>query len=146
VSTSADVSVSFDDELAVGLGLPQPLAISLAAAPLSAGITQIPKIAIGADPLTLNPLTVTLTPLTIEPVTIDVKPLDINVRPLDLTFRVKEIPSLRVHLPANFSLGLSLFGRRVFSARLCGEAQVINEPYRPNACERCGATEQEPTG
>lgn len=125
----------------VGVGLPQPLAISVDAQPISAGITAIPKLSIGLDPLTLepvtvNPLTLTLTPLTIEPLSIEVKPLDISLS-------LKEIPSVRVHLPVNFSLGLSLLGHKLFSARLCGEAQVITEPYEPNPCEHCGPRDAE---
>ena len=53
--------------------------------------------------------------------------------------RIKEIPNIRAHLPADFSVGLSLMGMELMCVRLCGEAQVITEPYLPNACERCGA-------
>jgi hypothetical protein len=41
-------------------------------------------------------------------------------------------------VPANFSVGLSVLGLELFCARLCGEAQVITEPYEPNPCEHCG--------
>jgi hypothetical protein len=50
----------------------------------------------------------------------------------------KEIPSVRAHVPANFRLGLSVFGVELAALHLCGEAQVITEPYVPNPCERCG--------
>lgn len=96
--------------------------------PLSGGITELPKISIGVDPVTVEPIT--LNPLTIEPLTI-------NLGPVDLSLSFKEIPSVRVHLPAHFSLGLTVCGRERFCARLCGEAQVITEPYEPNSCEQC---------
>ena len=57
----------------------------------------------------------------------------------DLNLRILEIPSIRAHLPANFRLGLSVFGVDVAALNLCGEAQVITEPYLPNPCEKCGS-------
>jgi hypothetical protein len=30
-------------------------------------------------------------------------------------------------------------GMELLSIRLCGEAQIITEPYKPNPCERCGS-------
>ena len=52
--------------------------------------------------------------------------------PLDVSVRLKEIPSIRTHVPALFTLGLSVLGYELVCARLCGEAQVITEPYEPN--------------
>jgi len=57
----------------------------------------------------------------------------------DLNLRIKEIPSVRAHIPANFRLGFSILGVELAALNLCGEAQVITEPYVPNPCERCGA-------
>ena len=56
----------------------------------------------------------------------------------DLNLRIKEIPSVRAHVPANFRLGFSIFGVELAALHLCGEAQIITEPYVPNPCERCG--------
>jgi hypothetical protein len=56
----------------------------------------------------------------------------------DLNLRIREIPQVRAHIPANFRLGLSVFGVELAALNLCGEAQVITEPYVPNPCERCG--------
>ena len=61
-----------------------------------------------------------------------VNPVECGVRSID------RIPDIRAHLPADFWVGLSLLGVELFRIRLCGEAQVITEPYRPNPCERCG--------
>lgn len=77
-------------------------------------IDHLPKIQLGLDPVTLH--------------------LD----PVEFSLSIKEIPSVRGHLPADFSVGLSLLGMELLSVRLCGEAQIITEPYRPNPCERCG--------
>ena len=76
-------------------------------------ITNLPKIQIGLDPITINPLT--------------------------LSLKITEIPSIRAHVPANFVAGFSLFGFQLAAIHLCGEAQVITEPYVPNLCEPCGA-------
>lgn len=56
----------------------------------------------------------------------------------DVNVRIKEIPSIRAHVPANFRLGFSIFGVELAALHLCGEAQIITEPYVPNPCERCG--------
>jgi hypothetical protein len=56
----------------------------------------------------------------------------------DLNLRIKEIPNIRAHVPANFRLGISVLGVELAALHLCGEAQVITEPYTPNPCERCG--------
>jgi hypothetical protein len=77
-------------------------------------ISSLPRIHIGLDPITLNPV--------------------------DVSVRLKEVPSVRVHIPAAFTLGFSVLGLQVASIRLCGEAQVITEPYTPNPCEHCGGT------
>lgn len=83
-------------------------------------VEKLPKIQLGIDPLTVNPIT-------------------LRLEPVELNMRIKEIPNIRAHLPADFSVGLSLLGMELMSVRLCGEAQVITEPYLPNPCERCGA-------
>ena len=58
---------------------------------------------------------------------------------IDKLPKIKEIPNIRAHLPADFTVGLSLLGFELLAVRLCGEAQVITEPYHPNPCEDCGA-------
>ena len=95
------------------------------AAAVAVEITKIPKVQVGLDHIQLG----------LDP--IEVKPLQVNLGPIELNLAIKEIPSVRVHLPAHFGLGLSLFGHEVLSARVAGEAQVITKPYEPNACEHC---------
>jgi hypothetical protein len=56
----------------------------------------------------------------------------------DLNLRIREIPSIRAHVPAHFRLGFSVLGVELAALELCGEAQVITEPYVANPCERCG--------
>jgi hypothetical protein len=80
---------------------------------------KLPKLQVGLDPITAK--------------------ADAN-----LNVKVTEIPSVRAHLPADFSLGLSVFGLELLCVRLCGEAQVITEPYHANPCERCGPEEITP--
>lgn len=64
--------------------------------------------------------------------------IQLGVDPVDLSFRIKEIPAIRAHLPANFKVGLSLLGNELLCINLCGEAQVITEDYKANPCEVCG--------
>ena len=100
-------------KLSIGLDPP-----SIAPLSVNAGITEIPKLSIGLAQLTIEPLTITVTALA-------------------LAIGITEFPSIRVHLPAHFTAALSIVGRQLFCARLCGEAQLTTEPYDPNLCERC---------
>jgi len=65
--------------------------------------------------------------------------VQLGVDPVALAVSIKELPSLRVHLPVDFRVGLSLLGLEMLTVRLCGKAMAINEPYVPNPCERCGS-------
>lgn len=80
--------------------------------------------------------------LDIQPLTLEIKPVNVtlDVKPVDVSLRLKEIPSVRAHLPADFTLALSVGGFQLACISLCGEAQVITEPYHPNPCEICGQT------
>ena len=118
----------------MGVSIPQPFKSSISGSLGTVGpvtvagipdtfhihVEKLPKIQLGIDPLTVNPIT-------------------LRLEPVELNMRIKEIPNIRAHLPADFSVGLSLMGMELMCVRLCGEAQVITEPYLPNACERCGA-------
>jgi hypothetical protein len=64
--------------------------------------------------------------------------IQLGLDPVDLSLSIKELPSMRIHLPADFRVGLSLFGIELANIRLCGQAMAINEPYKPNSCEVCG--------
>jgi len=79
---------------------------------LTLSIDRLPKIQLGIDP--------------------------VEIKPLDLSLRIREFPSLRVHLPTDFKVGFNLLGFELATIRLCGKAQAITEPYIPNPCERCG--------
>lgn len=82
-------------------------------------ITHLPKIQ-----LSIDPLKIAIDPLKIEP--------------MDVSLRLKEIPSIRAHVPANYCVGLAVLGIELVNVRLCGESQLITEPYHPNPCEVCG--------
>jgi hypothetical protein len=56
-----------------------------------------------------------------------------------VSLRLKELPSIRIHLPADFRVCIAMLGLELLSVRLCGEAQVVAEPYERNPCEVCGA-------
>jgi len=116
VSKSVDVNHHFKDPLDVDI-LPTTFGIDIT------HIADIPKISIGVDPITIEPIT---------------------INPLDVSVRLKEIPSIRTHIPANFAIGLSVLGYDVACVRLCGEAQLITEPYHPNPCEHCGQVHRTP--
>lgn len=59
----------------------------------------------------------------------------IEIKPLDLSLRLKEIPSVRGHLPLNYKIGFNLLGREIACIHLCGQGMVITEPYQPYPCE-----------
>lgn len=80
------------------------------------GVTEIPEVQIGIT---------------------RIPKIKLGVDPVDLSIRLKEIPSIRMHLPAQFRVGMSLLGRELMAISLCGEAQVITEDYVPNPCEDC---------
>jgi hypothetical protein len=70
--------------------------------------------------------------------TVRFEPVTLKIDPIETSISIKEVPSLRTHLPANYTLALSLFGVEIAAIQLCGEGQIITEPYRPNPCEVCG--------
>jgi len=110
------LSVNWPSVFNVDLDVVGPVELSGIPNTYHINIDQLPKIQLGVDPLTINPVT---------------------VNPLDVSVKLKEIPSVRGHIPADFTVGVSVLGFQLFCIRLCGEAQVITEPYEPNPCERC---------
>jgi hypothetical protein len=113
VSKSVDVKHYFKEPLDVDIS-PSTFGLNLDVT----HIAEMPKITIGLDPIT--------------------------VEPLEVSVRLKEIPSIRTHIPANFAIGLSVLGYDIACVRLCGEAQVITEPYHPTPCEHCGRVHRAP--
>jgi hypothetical protein len=91
-------------------------------------IEKLPKIQIGVDPITLEPVEATLT-----------------LKPIDVTMRIDRLPDIRAHLPADFTVGMSVLGMELMAIRLCGEAQMIMEPYVAGPCETVGEAEVGPT-
>ena len=107
-----DSSVSGSIGISGSLGAIGPVTVAGIPDTFHIDIDKLPKIQLGLDPVTLNPVT--------------------------LNLAITEIPKIRGHLPADFCVGVSLLGMELFSIRLCGEAQIITEPYKPNPCESCG--------
>jgi hypothetical protein len=83
-------------------------------------INGIPKIQLGIDKVQL----------TVDP---------LEIKPVDVSLRLKELPSIRIHSPADFKVSMAVLGLELLTVRLCGEAQVITEPYERDPCEVCGA-------
>ena len=71
----------------------------------------------------------------LDPLSMSLGLAPVEIKPIDFSLRVKEIPSVRVHLPLDYRLGLSVLGLDLLCLRLCGQGQVITEPYVPNPCE-----------
>jgi hypothetical protein len=79
----------------------------------------------------------------VQPLTLNLNLAPVEVRPIDFSLRLKEIPAIRAHLPLDYRVGLTLLGAELLSVRLCGQGQVITEPYEANPCElRLGAQRQ----
>ena len=96
----------------MSLDFVSPLDLSGIPSSYQLDVTSLPKIQIGLDPITINPL--------------------------DLSVQITQVPSIRAHVPAHYAVGFSVLGFQVASIHLCGEAQVITEPYVPNPCELGG--------
>ena len=71
-----------------------------------------------------------------EPVATDSK-LEILNLPRFTLQDIKDMMKVRVHIPNYSNVCFKVFGVEVFSVCMSGEAQVITEPYVPNAAERC---------
>lgn len=83
--------------------------------------------------------------LKVEPLSMRLDMGPIKLEPIDFSLRLKEIPAIRAHLPLDYRIGLSLMGAEVLCVRLCGQGQVITEPYVANPCEaRPNALQQQP--
>lgn len=81
----------------------------------------------------------------IEPMSLALNLSPIELKPIDFSLRLKEIPAIRAHLPLDYRVGLTLLGSEVLCIRLCGQGQVITEPYVANPCEgRGGSVAQQP--
>jgi hypothetical protein len=110
--------------------------------PVDADVTFLPPV----DVASLPDLTITEVGA-VGPVTLAGIPDEYTVAVSelpDLNLRIKEIPNIRAHVPANFRLGISVLGVELAALHLCGEAQVLTEPWVPNPCERCGAPRSTP--
>ncbi len=96
---------------------------------LDIGVSELPKLDIGVSELPKLDIGVSELPK-----------VRAQLDPVEL--RLTAFPSLRVHLPVNYRIGFCFLGREYGSIRLCGEAQLITEPYVPNPCE-CSEQERE---
>ena len=115
----SDVNV----DLGGSLGSVGPVTVAGIPSNYTINIPSLPKVTLGIDPAESH-------------IQLGIDPLTIN--PVELKMSVERIPDIRAHLPADFTVGLSLLGMQLMCVRLCGEAQMITEPYVPNPCERCG--------
>lgn len=83
--------------------------------------------------------------LKVEPLSMRLDLAPIKLEPIDFSLRLKEIPAIRAHLPLDYRVGLTLLGAEVLCVRLCGQGQVITEPYVANPCEaRPNSLQQQP--
>jgi hypothetical protein len=83
-----------------------------------------------------------IAPISLNLGPIEVRPLEL--KPLDLSLRLKEIPAIRAHLPLDYRVGLSVLGAELLCVRLCGQGQLITEPYVANPCEVRAALQRQP--
>lgn len=83
-----------------------------------------------------------VSPITLNLGPIEIKPLEF--KPVDISLRLKEFPAVRAHLPLDYRVGLSVLGSELLCVRLCGQGQVITEPYVANPCETRSALQRQP--
>jgi hypothetical protein len=114
MSSSADITLKFDDTLDVDLsGIPTDFDLDLTGIPkdFTLDVTNLPRI---------------------------------EIAPLDVSLAITRIPSIRTHIPSTYTIGLSVLGYELVALRLCGETQLITEPFVPNPCEVCGKVHRVP--
>lgn len=131
------MSVSVPQPFRTSVTVAQPFRAKVEGIPDAFGvsITDLPNLDISIEKIPVLHLSVDDLP----PVHISIDNLPpINVALAPIEIRLSEVPSTRVHIPADFSFGWSVLGMDFGMLRVCGEAQVITEPYRPNSCESCG--------
>ena len=121
------MSVSVPQPFVSNVNVAQPFRSKIEGVPTSYtyGVTELPQVDFALKELPVIRLSVD-----------SVAPIHYTVDPIEI--RLTEIPSVRTHLPADFAVSFSLLGMDLGTIRLCGEAQIITEPYRPNPCETCG--------
>ena len=116
----SDVHVNVGGALG-SIGPVGPVTVAGIPSSYTISIQSLPKVQLGIDPITINKV-------------------QLGIDPLEMHMSIDKLPDIRAHLPADFHVGLSLLGMELMCVRLCGEAQMITEPYVPNPCERCGQT------
>lgn len=121
------MSISIPQPFHTQVGVAQPFRVRAEGIPsaFTFGVTELPTATIEVDALPTIHLSVDNIPR-----------IPIAFEPIEI--RLTAIPSVRTHLPADFAVGFSLWGQEIGAIRLCGEAQIITEPYRPGPCEVCG--------
>ncbi len=143
-STSVSVAQPFRTRVE---GIPSGFTVGVtdvAQVPVSLTVEKIPTLHLSIDEI--PPVHVSVDALPPIHVSVDkLPPINVELAPVEI--RLTEVPSTRVHIPADFAVSLSMMGMDFGSIRLCGEAQVITEPYRPNPCEICSrSTAVDPIG
>jgi hypothetical protein len=130
------MSVSVPQPFNTTVNVAQPFRAKVEGVPtaFSIGVTELPLVSVAVEKIPTLHLSVD----NIPPLHVSVDalpPIKVQLDPVEI--RLTEIPSTRVHIPADFAVSLSMMGMDFGVVRLCGEAQVITEPYRPNPCEIC---------
>jgi hypothetical protein len=126
----------------MSVSIPQPFKTSIVSPVTIDGIpetfhidiTHVPTIFLNVENIPVIHLSIDHIPkiqLGVDKILLGVDPVEI---------RLTELPKIRGHLPADFNVGLNLMGMELMNIRLCGEAQIITEPFVPNPCETCGPT------
>lgn len=147
------MSVSVPQPFRTTVHTAQPFRAKVEGVPTSftIGISDLPSLDVSVEKIPVLHLSVDAIPPVhlsldaIPPVHINIDtlpPIKVELAPLEI--KLSEVPSTRVHIPADFAISLSLFGIDFGAVRLCGEAQVITEPYKPNACEICDRSAPDP--
>ncbi len=118
----SNLSGSVGSSISGSFGAVGPVTLSGLPDTYTIKVPEIAKVSIGVDPLESK--------VTLRPVKISFDPIDSNIA-------IKEIPSVRAHLPVNYCVGFSWLGFEFAAIRLCGEGMIITEPFDPNPCEVC---------
>src|SRR5436305_14479828 len=96
----------------MGVDIPQPFVSTI-----SGSLGAVGPVTVGGSLGAIGPVTVAGIPDTfhiylekLPKIELGIDPVTLTVTPVDFNLSIKEIPRIRGHLPADFSVGLSLLG------------------------------------
>jgi len=124
----------------VAISIPQPFELDIdlsSSSNINLGGSMTTKMTL--DPITIRPLEVDMgldnvnvdmgldnvkVDMGLDKVKVDMGLDNINVC---MSFAIKEFPSMRMHMPMDYSFGIKLFGMEMLGFSICGKSMIVTE-------------------